>query len=107
MGVAASWRRRRHGIFPAFRRGDRLRRHGGGGATDRTRPDQRPGQRRDASCRRRLRYRHPLREGTGTETADGGGIKADIFYGDFNSTTGKCLLSGFFAIITVLSRPSY
>ena len=31
LGVAAPWRRRRHGLFPAFRHGDRLRRHAGGG----------------------------------------------------------------------------
>ena len=32
LGVAASWRRRRHGLFAACRHGDRRRRHAGGGA---------------------------------------------------------------------------
>ena len=33
LGVAASWRRRRHGLLAACRHGDRLRRHAGSGAT--------------------------------------------------------------------------
>ena len=35
LGVAAPWRRRRHGLLAACRHGDRLRRHAGGGAADR------------------------------------------------------------------------
>jgi urocanate hydratase len=35
LGVAAPWRRRRHGLFAAFRRGHRRRRHAGGGRAPR------------------------------------------------------------------------
>ncbi len=54
LGVAASWRRRRHGLLAACRHGDRLRRHAGGGGPDRPGAVERSRHRRDAACRRRL-----------------------------------------------------
>ena len=57
LGVAAPRRRRRHGLLAARRRRDRLRRQRCGGEADRARALERPGDRRDAPCRRRLRGR--------------------------------------------------
>src|SRR2546421_704379 len=54
LGVDPPRRRRRHGLFAACRHGDRLRRQRCGGEADRARPVERPGERRDAPCRRRL-----------------------------------------------------
>ena len=48
LGVAASWRRRRHGLLAACRHGDRLRRHAGSRAAARARAVER--SRRPASC---------------------------------------------------------
>src|SRR5690606_28181020 len=69
LGVAAPWRRRRHGLFAAFGHGDLLRRHG------RCRPSpcpgavERPRNRRDASRRRGLSDRAGLRPRTRAEPA--------------------------------------
>ena len=52
LGVAAPWRRRRHGLLAARRHGHRLRRHGRGGQADRPRVVERPGDRRHAPRRR-------------------------------------------------------
>ena len=60
LGVAAPWRRRRHGLFPAFRHGDRLRRHTGGGYPHRPCAVERSSHRRDAPRRCRLRPRDRL-----------------------------------------------
>jgi urocanate hydratase len=69
LGVAAPWRRRRHGIFAAFRRRHRRRRHGGGGGQALSRAVERSRHRRHAPCRCRLRHRHRLRPRQGTEAA--------------------------------------
>ena len=51
LGLAPSWRRRRHGLFAACRRGDRRRRHRRCRPPPRTRPLERPGDGRHAPCR--------------------------------------------------------
>ncbi len=50
LGVFSSWRWRRHGLFAARRRRDRVRRHAGGGAAHRAGAVERSGDRRHASC---------------------------------------------------------
>ncbi len=54
LGVAAPWRRRRHGLLAAFRRGHLRRRHAGSRCPSRPRVVERPGDRRHAPRRRRL-----------------------------------------------------
>ena len=71
LGVAAPRRRRRHGLFAARRHGHRLRRHAGGRAAHRARAVERPGHRRHAPRRRRLRDRHRLRARAGPRSAGG------------------------------------
>ena len=61
LGVAAPRRRRRHGVLAAFRHGDRLRRHAGGRQAHRARVVERPGDRRHAPRRCRLRGGDGLR----------------------------------------------
>ena len=61
LGLAASRRRRRHGLLAARRDGRRLRRHAGSGQAHRPRALERPGERRHAPRRRRLSRRHRLR----------------------------------------------
>ena len=58
LGVAAPWRRRRHGLLAARRHGDRRRRHAGCREAPRARAVERSGNRRDAPCRCGLRHRH-------------------------------------------------
>ena len=70
LGVAASWRRRRHGIFAACRHGDRVRRNTGGRGTHRPRAVERSCLRRDAARRCRLRYRDRLCQGTWARFAE-------------------------------------
>ncbi len=70
LGIAASWRRCRHRLFAARRHGDRRRRHAAVGQQARACAVERSGQRRDASCRRRLRGRHRLREGIQAQAAE-------------------------------------
>ena len=57
LGQLPPRRRRRHGLFAACRRGDRVRRHARGGEAHRARALERPGHRRHAPRRRRLRNR--------------------------------------------------
>ena len=64
LGVAPPRRRRRHGLFAACRHGDRLRRHAGRGAAHRARAVERPGDRRHAPRRCRLRGRDRVRAGS-------------------------------------------
>ena len=54
-------RRRRHGLLAARGDGDRVRRHAGGGATDRAHLVERPGERGDAARRCRVRGRDRVR----------------------------------------------
>ncbi len=63
LGVAAPRRRRRHGLLPARRHGHRRRRHAEAGAPARARAVERPGDRRDAPRRRRLRGGDRVRAG--------------------------------------------
>jgi urocanate hydratase len=57
LGLAASWRWRRHRLFAGCRHGDRCRRYAGGGAPHRASALERPGNGSHASCRCRLRHR--------------------------------------------------
>ena len=61
LGLAASRRRRRHGLLAARRHGRRLRRHAGGRQARRPRAVERSGDRRHAPRRRRLSHGHRLR----------------------------------------------
>ena len=70
LGVVPSRRRRRHRLLAACRHGDRVRRHAGGGAPDRARALERPGLRRHAPCRRRLRGGDRLRAAAWLEAAE-------------------------------------
>ena len=54
LGVAAPWRRRRNGLFPALRHGGGVRWHGGGGGAGGPGLVERPRQRRHAPCRCRV-----------------------------------------------------
>src|SRR6267143_1646924 len=70
LGLDPPRRRRRHGLFAACRHGDRVRRQRCGGKADRARPVERPGQRRDAPCRRRLRGGGAMRTAQPPRSAD-------------------------------------
>ena len=58
------------GYLAARRHGDRLRRHAGSGAADRARAVERPGHRRHAPRRCRLRRRHRLRARAQAQAAE-------------------------------------
>ncbi len=74
LGVVPPRRRRRHGLLAACRHGRRLRRQRGRRTADRARAVERPGDRRPAPRRRRLRGGPRLRPRAGAQTADGGGV---------------------------------
>ena len=99
LGVAASRRRRRHGLLAACRHGHLRRRHGSGRAPARTRAVERSGDRRHAPCRCRLRGRHRLRARKRAEPA-GAAI------GDRQMTDGiaRFSLDGKCALVTGASR---
>ena len=70
LGVAAPRRRRRHGLLAARRHGGRVRRHARSRAAHRPRPVERPGHRRHAPRRRRLRGGDRVRESEGAGPAE-------------------------------------
>ena len=74
LGVAAPWRRRRHGLLAAFRHG-----HLADGTEDAAKPlepraVERPGDRRHAPCRCRLRHRDRMRAGAPAQPAGHSGV---------------------------------
>ena len=70
LGQLPPWRRGRHGLFAACRRRHRLRRQRRGGPAHRACALERPGHRRHAPRRRRLRRSADLRCRAGAEAAD-------------------------------------
>ena len=90
LGLAAPWRRCRHGLFPTRRHGHLRRWNARSGQAHRTGVVERSGDRRHAPCRCRLRRRHRLRRGEGASPACHiGQLKIDSCAGGADQSIGK------------------